>query len=57
MKFKKADNTYRELLERQTETQRTQSTKMASRDSVMAFTDEQLEELCDTFNTVSTFIK
>ena len=52
MKFTKADNTYRELLERKSQ-QQNQSTKMASRDSVMAFTDDQLEELCETFDTVS----
>lgn len=52
MKFTKGDNMYRELLERSGIHNR-QSDKMASRESVATFSDDQLEELCETFNTVS----
>ncbi|KAK8727308.1 hypothetical protein OTU49_009806 [Cherax quadricarinatus] len=51
MRFGKSENMYRELLER-SGLQNRQSDKMASRDSTTAFTDDQLEELCETFNTI-----
>lgn len=53
MKFRKGDNTYKELLERSVAHCR-QSDKMASGEHTAAFNDEQIEELCETFNTVST---
>ncbi|KAK7074353.1 hypothetical protein SK128_020196 [Halocaridina rubra] len=43
-------NEYRELLERRG-TQSSQSGKMASTDSAVAFTEEQLQELCETFTS------
>ena len=53
MKFRKGDNTYKELLERSVAHCR-QSDKMASREHTITFTEDQVEELCETFNTVST---
>lgn len=63
MRFGKGDNKiYRELLEERRGGPSTttttnhlyhlQSDKMAARESTTAFTDDQLEELCETFNTV-----
>lgn len=55
MKFRKGDNTYKELLERSVAPCR-QSDKMASREHTATFSEEQIEELCETFNTVSTLL-
>lgn len=54
MKFRKGDNTYKELLERSVAHCR-QSDKMASGEHTATFNEDQIEELCETFNTVSTF--
>ncbi|XP_064086378.1 plastin-2-like isoform X1 [Macrobrachium nipponense] len=51
MRFVKGDNAYRELLERQSGSS-SQSGKMASRNSTVTFSDEQLDELCETFSSI-----
>lgn len=51
MRFGKGDNAFRELLERRG-TNSTQSGKMASGDRTIAFTEEQLEDLSETFETI-----
>ncbi|KAK4304494.1 hypothetical protein Pmani_023560 [Petrolisthes manimaculis] len=54
MRFGKGDKVYKELLvERRGITSSNQSDKMAARESTTAFTDDQLDELCETFNTVA----
>ncbi|MPC28008.1 hypothetical protein E2C01_021201 [Portunus trituberculatus] len=50
MKFRKGDNTYKELLERSVAHCR-QSDKMASGEHTATFNEDQIEELCETFNT------
>ncbi|KAK8394116.1 hypothetical protein O3P69_006362 [Scylla paramamosain] len=51
MKFRKGDNTYKELLERSVAHCR-QSDKMASGEHTATFNEDQIEELCETFNTI-----
>ncbi|KAK3870357.1 hypothetical protein Pcinc_024409 [Petrolisthes cinctipes] len=52
MRFGKGDKVYKELLvERRGITSSNQSDKMAARESTTAFNDDQLDELCETFNT------